>query len=531
MVSAGRGSLQGPARGESRPAGLAIAAAVARPPGTVMDEPNEPSSTGISGLDEILCGGLPRGRMYLAQGHPGVGKTTLALQFLLAGVARGETTLYIALSESKAEITDIATSHGWDVSAIHIHELTAAEQSAQVDQDNTLFDPAEVDLHETTRSLLAEVERLKPARVVFDSLSELRMLAQNPLRYRRQVLALKDYFADRNCTVLLLDDGITDRSDLQLQTLAHGVIVLEHLVPEYGGDRRRLRVVKLRGLQYRGGYHDFMIRRGGIDVFPRLVAADHASSGVRDTMSTGDAELDHLVGGGIDRGASTLLIGPAGSGKSAIACTIAFAAAKRGEFPTVFAFDESRAVFFARARSLGLGIEQQVESGAAFVRQIDPGELSPGQFTSLVCDQVERCRSRVVVIDSLNGYLTAMPEERFLVIQMHELLTYLSQKGVATILVMAQHGLVGTMASPVDVTYLADTVVLTRYFESQGAVLKAVSVLKRRSGRHENTIRQLTLSDKGISIGEPLREFHGVMTGVPQFVGASAALRSDDKSR
>jgi len=489
---------------------------------------NEPASTGIQGLDDILCGGLPRGRMYLVQGEPGVGKTTLALQFLLAGIANGETSLYIALSETKSELDDIARSHGWDIAKLRVQELSAAEQSAQVDEQNTLFDPAEVDLHETTRSLLAAVERLRPARVVFDSLSELRLLAQHPLRYRRQILALKEYFAGRGCTVLLLDDGHADRTDLQLQTLAHGVLSLEHLVPEYGGDRRRLRVVKLRGLQYRGGYHDFAIERGGLVVFPRLVAAEHHAAFVRELMSSGNAELDRLVGGGFDRGSSTLLIGPAGSGKSAIASTITLAAAERGERPAVFVFDENRGVYFARACSLGLDLEEHVAADRAFVRQIDPAELSPGQFAAMVCQQVAE-GSRVVVIDSVNGFLTAMPEERFLVVQLHELLTYLAQRGVTTVIVMAQHGIVGAMNAPVDVTYLADTVVLTRYFEADGAVRKALSVLKRRAGPHESTIRQLTLGPNGIAIGEPLREFHGVMTGVPEYVGAARALRDDEQ--
>jgi circadian clock protein KaiC len=493
-----------------------------------MEHGSAPAGTGVLGLDEILCGGLPRGRMYLVQGQPGVGKTTLALQFLMAGAASGETTLYIALSETKAELLDIAQSHGWDIAKLNVQELSAAEQSAQVDDQNTLFDPAEVDLHETTRSLLASVDRLRPTRVVFDSLSELRLLAQHPLRYRRQILALKEYFAGRQCTVLLLDDGYAERTDLQLQTLAHGVVSLEHLVPQYGGDRRRMRITKLRGLKYRGGYHDFAIERGGIVVFPRLVAADHHVPFVRETISSGNDGLDSLVGGGFDRGTSTLLIGPAGSGKSAIATTIALAAAERGERPAIFCFDENRGVFFARARSLGLSLEEHVDADRAFLRQVDPAELSPGQFAALVCEQVSKYGSRVVVIDSLNGYLTAMPEERFLIIQMHELLTYLAQRGVTTMLVMAQQGIVGAMSSPVDVTYLADTVVLTRYFEAEGAVLKAVSVLKRRAGPHESTIRQLSLGSTGVVVGEPLRDFHGVMTGVPEFVGASRSLRDDD---
>ncbi|HET6584801.1 MAG TPA: ATPase domain-containing protein, partial [Nannocystaceae bacterium] len=385
---------------------------------------DELAASGIPGLDDILCGGLPRGRMYLVEGEPGCGKTTLAMQFLLAGVAAGERCLYIALSETKQELQQIARSHGWDISRLEVHELSGAEQSAHADDHNTLFDPGEVDLRETTSQLLEHIDRVHPTRVVFDSMAELRLLAQQPLRYRRQILALKDYFAGRGCTVYLLDDTRIDRHDLQLQTLAHGVISLQHLVPEYGGDRRRMYISKLRGVQYRGGHHDFVIRRGGLVVFPRLVAAEHHADYARETFSSGNAQLDDLVGGGFDRGTSTLMLGPAGSGKSSIASSCVAAAAERGEHPAVFLFEESRATYLARADALGQRLGEHARRDHAFVRQIDPAELSPGEFGASVRAHVETHGTRVVVIDSLNGFLTAMPEERFLLIQMHELLTY-----------------------------------------------------------------------------------------------------------
>lgn len=482
-----------------------------------MADDDERASTGIPGLDDILCGGLPAGRMYLVEGEPGVGKTTLAMQFLLAGIAAGESCLYIDLSETREELLAVARSHGWDVSRIEIHELSMAEQSA-LDDQNTLFDPAEVDLHETTRTVLAEVERLRPSRVVFDSVSELRLLAQDPLRYRRQILGLKEYFAGHGCSVLLLDNGRTGGTDLQLQTIVHGVVSLEHSVPDYGGDRRRLRVVKLRGVKFRGGYHDFKIEFGGLVVFPRLVAAEHETAFLQARMTSGNDQLDAIVGGGFDAGTSTLLIGPAGSGKSAIVTTCAVTAAARGDKPVLFMFDENRAVAFSRARSIGLPLAEHVEAGRAVARQIDPAELSPGEFTALVCAEVDR-GARMVVIDSLNGYLTAMPQERFLVVHMHELLTYLAHRGVLTFLVLAQHGMIGTMDTPVDITYLADTVLSTRYFEVDGQVRKAIAVLKKRSGWHENSLRELVLTSEGIRVGEPLTDLHGVTTGVPHYNG------------
>jgi circadian clock protein KaiC len=486
----------------------------------------EVAGTGIPGLDDILGGGLPRGRLYLIQGEPGAGKTTLALQFLLAGVAAGETCLYIALSETRDELAQVAASHGWDLGKLEIQELTAAEKTSD-DELNTLFDPAEVDLRETTNALLRAVERLEPTRVVFDSLSELRMLAHQPLRYRRQVLALKEYFVGRGCTVLLLDDAQHEKGDLQLRTVAHGVLTLEQQPPEYGTDRRRLRVVKLRGRSYRAGYHDFVIARGGLIVFPRLIASEHHVPYIEERARSGNDGLDQMLCGGFDRGTSTLLLGPAGSGKSAIASRCALAAAERGEHVSVFLFEENRRIYLARARSLGMPIDGELESGRVMLRQVDPAELSPGEFAALVRAEVEQRNCKMLVIDSLNGYLTAMPGERYLVIQMHELLMYLAQQGVTTFLVVAQHGLLGSMDSPVDVTYLADTVLVTRYFEAGGEVRKALSVLKKRSGRHESSIRELSMGEDGLSVGKPLAEFAGVMTGVPRFFGSPEALADD----
>jgi circadian clock protein KaiC len=480
-----------------------------------------PAKTGSSGLDDILAGGLPRDRVYLFQGDPGVGKTTIGLQFLLAGVAAGEKCLYITLSESADEIKAVATSHGWDLSALDMVELSALEQSASLENQNTLFEPSEVDLHETTQVLLDHIERVKPSRVVLDSLSELRLLAQSALRYRRQILGLKQYFSGKHITVLLLDDLTSNPSDLQLQSLAHGVIHMEQIAPKFGGDRRRLRVLKLRGLKFRSGYHDFKIESGGVVVFPRLVAAEHHADFTRMQLSSGVAALDQLLGGGLDRGTATLVTGPAGSGKSVIASQYAVAAAARGENAVIFAFDERIGTLFERSRALGIPLVEQAEAGRVVVQQVDPAEMSPGEFACLVRSFVEDRKATVVVIDSLNGFLNAMFDEDLLTVQLHELLSYLGQQGVTTILVMAQHGLLGSMASPVDVSYLSDTVVLTRYFEAAGAIHKAISVVKKRSGPHENKIRELTMGPGGIAVGEPLSNFAGILTGVPRPLGGS----------
>jgi circadian clock protein KaiC len=482
------------------------------------------ASTGVDGLDDVLAGGLPRDRIYLVQGDPGAGKTTLGMQFLHAGVARGERCLYIALSETAAEIQSVVESHGWTLDGIDVIELSAVDQSAGLESENTLFETAEVELHETTRMILADVERLNPDRVVFDSLSELRLLAQTPLRYRRQILGLKQYFVDKRSTVILLDDLTSEASDQQLQSLAHGVITLEQIAPVYGEDRRRIRVVKLRGVKVRGGFHDFTIGRGGLTVFPRLVAAEHAGGFPPGQLSSGLVELDELVGGGLDHGTATLMIGPAGSGKSSVAVQYAVAAARRGETAALFIFDERLATLYTRTRALGADVENYVADGKIIIHQVDPAEMGPGEFADLARQSVERHGSRVVVIDSLNGYLHAMPEEKLLTVQMHELLSYLGNKGVSTILVMAQHGLLGSMVAPVDVSYLADTVVMFRYFENAGRIRKAISVVKKRSGKHENAIRELTLDGDGIRVGEPLDQFMGVLTGVPRYVGAPDEL-------
>lgn len=481
------------------------------------------AQTGIAGLDEVLVGGFPRDHIYLIQGNPGVGKTTLAVEFLLAGAAAGERCLYITLSETQTEINAVAASHGWSLAGVTLIELTAREQTLVLEHENTLFESSEVELQETTRSLIDHIERHDPQRLVIDSLSELRLIAQNSLKYRRQILGLKQYFADKHCTVLFLDDCTSDPGDLQLQSLAHGVVRLEQNTALYGDDQRRLRVIKLRGLSFRGGYHDYVIRRGGVVVFPRLVAAEHHSEFDRSPLSSGVSELDQLLGGGIDRGTSALLIGPAGAGKSVISTQFAIAAAERGESSAIFIFDEVAPTWLVRARTLGMRVDEPVKSGRLRVQQIDPTQMSPGEFAQTVKHRVDEGAS-LIVIDSLNGYMNAMPEERLLTSQLHELLSFLAQRGVTTLLIMAQYGLLGNMQTPVDVSYLSDTVLLLRYFEAAGRIRKAISVVKKRSGRHEDTIRELSLGEGGIVVGEPLTAFSGVLTGVPRFEGRAALL-------
>lgn len=475
----------------------------------------ERTTTGIPGLDDVLSGGVPRDRIYLVMGDPGVGKTTLGLHFLQEGVRLGERVLYIGLSETRDEIEDVAFSHGWNLEGIDIFEYSAASRLDEADE-TTLFHPSEIELGEATRTMIREVERVQPTRVVIDSLAEVRLLAQSPLRYRRQVLALKEYFAGKKSTVLLLDDKDIAAGDMQLMTLAHGVILLEQLSPMYGAERRRLRISKLRGVKYRGGFHDMTIRTGGIDVFPRLVAAEHRSHGKLQRLPSGIEAIDSLLGGGIDRGTSTLIMGPAGSGKSTLSTQYALAAAQRGDNAAMFLFDESRATMLARSSSIGMDLEPHLDGGTLVIQQIDPAEVPPGEFVQRVREQVEQRQITVLVIDSLNGYMNAMPEERFLTIHMHELLTYLGQQGVATILVVAQHGLMGqAMLTPVDVSYLADCVILLRYFELAGEIRKAISVVKKRSGAHEKTIRPFIISSEGLRVGPPLTEFHGVLSGTP----------------
>jgi len=474
------------------------------------------AATGIEGLDHILLGGFPRNHVYLLQGDPGVGKTTLGLQFLLEGVRLGERALYLTLSETRDELRAVAESHHWDASGVEMYEQLVGEQSLTEDE-TTVFYPSEVELGQTVKALLAEVDRVKPSRVVLDSLSEIRLLAQSTLRYRKQILALKQFFANRNVTVLFLDDRTAEVNDLQLQSVPHGVIELERYTPLYGSARRRLQLVKVRGLNFRDGYHDFSIKTGGIVVYPRLVAAEHRRYVSQEAIASGVQALDAMLGGGIDRGTSTLIMGPAGSGKSALSTQYAIGAAERGEKAAMFIFEESLSSLFNRSASLGMPLREHAEKGNILVRQVDPAQLQPGELAALVAESVERDNVRVLIIDSLNGYLNAVPEERFLLLHLHELLSYLGQNGVATVLVFAQHGLVGTMHSTVDVSYLADSVILLRYFEAGGRIRKALSIVKKRGGLHDTAIRDFTMSGNGLAIGDPLEDFRGVLTGVPTF--------------
>lgn len=494
-------------------------------------------SSGAPGLDDILRGGFPSQCLYLLTGSPGSGKTTLAMQFLLEGARHDERVLYVTLSESRREILKVARSHGWDLGKVEIFELTPSERNLSPDQQLTVFNPSEIELGETTQALLREVERLKPNRIVIDSLSELRLVAQNSLRYRRQVLALKQFFAERDCTVFLLDDETGNSDDGQLESIAHGVVVLEQLVNQYGAERRRLRIGKMRGVSYRGGYHDFLIRRGGLDVFPRLVASEHQREFPDATLASGNPELDRLLGGGLPTGTSTLLLGPAGTGKSTVITQFAVAAAERGERTAMFVFDENIGTFRNRSRKLGIPVEAHMNGGLISVKQVDPAELSPGEFAATVRRAVDGTDAsgqpaKVVAVDSLNGYLNAMSEEKYLVAQLHELLAYLGQKGVTTLLTVTQSGMIGNaMRSPVDTTYLADNVILFRYFESFGRVRRAISVVKKRSGPHEQTIREFQVSENGLQVGDPLVGFQGVLSGIPNFVGPPGDLmrKPDDE--
>jgi circadian clock protein KaiC len=498
------------------------------------EAPSRLVTTGVPGLDDVLSGGFTPNRVYLVEGNPGAGKTTLGLRWLLEGARLKEKGIYVTLSETKAELTDVANSHGWSLADIEILELVAPESELEPDNQTAMFQPSEFELSVTTKAILAEVERIKPGRVVIDSLSEMRLLAQNPLRYRRQILALKQYFIGRECTVFLLDDLTSEKEDLQLQSIAHGVVSLEQMSPEYGAERRRLRVLKLRGQKYRGGFHDFVIEKGGLEVFPRLVAGEHVQGQRRGLLKADNAELDALLGGGLPYGTSADLLGPAGSGKSTLAMQYARAAAGRGDVASVFMFDERAETLLERMAGLGMDIRSSLDSGHIAMHPIDTAELSPGEFAHRVRRAVEgtadKPGTKVIVIDSLNGYLNAMPEERFLTAQLHELLTYLGHKGVVTFLVVAQHGLVGHMVSPVDTTYLADTVILFRFFEAMGEVRQAISVLKKRSGKHERTIRELSLGMNGVTIGQPLKDFQGVLSGTPTFRGSDKSLtrRKDD---
>jgi len=489
---------------------------------------NSVTATGVWGLDDVLGGGLPTNRVYLIEGNPGAGKTTLSLQFLLEGVARGERCLYVTLSETLDELTSSAASHGWTLDKIRVLELVAGEDDLRPENQLAMFQPSELELGTTIETILKAVEETTPTRVVIDSLSEFRLLAQSSLRYRRQVLALKQFFAGRNCTVLFLDDRTADGSDLQLQSIAHGVLMLDQLAPEYGGERRRLRVAKLRGRSYRGGYHDYVIEQGGIRVFPSLIAAEHVAMPATGLLGSGVAEMDEMADGGFEHGMSVLVIGPAGAGKSTLALQYAITAAKRGERSLILMFDERRETLMSRAAGINIDIRPHVDKGLITLQQVDPAQLSPGQLSHIIRSAAEgqdgSPPAKVVIVDSLNGYLNAMPEERYLSIQLHELLTYLGHKGVVTFLIVAQHGLIGAMQTPVDATYIADAVVVLRYFEAFGEVKQAISIVKKRAGSHERAIREFRIDSQGLRIGEPLTSFQGILTGTPKYLGDGKPL-------
>ena len=484
----------------------------------LLDEAG-PVTSGIAELDYILRGGYASNRIHLIEGEPGAGKTTLGLQFLMEGRDKGERCLYITLSEGRDELIHVAGTHGWDMDGIDIFELVPPELSLDPNREQSILYASDLELGETVHLVMEEVERIAPARVVFDSLSEIRLLAQGALRFRRQVLALKHFFASRHCTVLFLDDLTQAEDDLGLHSLAHGVIRLEQLALTYGAERRRLRVYKMRGRAFHGGFHDFLIRTGGLDVFPRLVAGSHPDVGVRhESAKSGIDQLDALVGGGLDYGTSTLIVGPSGSGKSTLAMQYVHSAIERGEQALFISFDETERVFHERALGLGWDFRTAVERGNLTFKQVDPAELSPGELAATVARAVE-AGAEVVVLDSLTGYQHAMPEEQFLLLQMHELLTYLNQQGVLTFVILAQSGMVGQMQSPVDMTYLSDTVLMMRFFEAEGEIRRAISVLKKRTGSHETAIREMRIHPAGIDVGEKLTKFRGVLTGTPVFEG------------
>lgn len=483
-------------------------------------------STGNAGLDLILTGGLPARRLYLLEGAPGSGKTTLALQFLREGVRCGERALYITLSETREELAQVAHSHGWSIDEFDVFEFSSASDVLGDGSEQSILHPWEMELGETIHLIQAEVERVKPRRVVFDSLSEMRLLAQDSLRYRRQVLALKQFFSGRDSTVILVDDmtGSESGTDAHLHSLCHGVITLERLTLDFGAARRRLQVQKLRGVDFTAGFHDFDIRKGGLQIWPRLIAASHHATFHGECISSDVTELDNLLGGGPMRGTSTLVTGPAGSGKTTIALQYVDAACRRGERCTIYEFDERIGTLMARAKAFRLDLQKHVDEGLLVIEQIDPAELSPGEFAWRVRDQVTERNARMIVIDSLNGYMAAMPQEQQLILQMHELLSFLSQQGVATFLINPQHGLVGSMATNLNISYVADAVVLLRFFEAQGRIRKAISVLKNRSGRHEDSIRELRIDAEGLRVGEALSAFKGVLTGTPEYVGSESPL-------
>jgi circadian clock protein KaiC len=483
--------------------------------------------TGIPGLDDVLRGGLPRGQLYLLEGSAGAGKTTLGLQFLLEGVRRGERVLWCTLSETEAQLVATAKSHGWDLAGVKIVNLTqASESTAMPDAGYSFFSPADIELNDIAKAILDLIESERPRRVVFDPFSDVRLLARDPLRYRRQVLQLREHLARLDATVLLIQEqGLEAPSDPAAEGVVHGIIGLYQHAPEYGRPRRRLRVHKLRGLNYREGFHDVVLRTGGLAVFPRLIAAEHALPPDRGIMSSGLTSLDNMLGGGLDRGTSLIIIGPSGAGKSTLSTQFACAAAARGERCTYYLFDETERAFRARAESLQMPLQRSNGAGGVEVRQIDPAEFSPGEFAHDARSAVEDRDTRLIVIDSINGFLTGMPDESHLPMHLHELLTYLALRNVVTILTLNQHGLVNTDAhAPVEVSYLADSTLLIRYFEAAGAVRRAASVLKRRFGAHEVLIRELKIGPPGIHLGQPLSDFRGVLTGQPDYTGPHAEL-------
>ncbi len=491
-----------------------------------MSVENSYCKTGIPGLDHILDKGLPINRMYVLEGEPGSGKTTLALQFLIEGARIGEKTLYISFSETADELQAVADSHKWDLTKIHMIDLSSLERELATRAHTTLFHPSELELNQITDNLLKRIEEIGPSRIVFDSVSEMRLLAENPLRYRRQVLALKQNLSKRSSTVFFLDDLTGNTENLQVQSIAHGVIRLSRLHHQFGGERRQLRVLKLRGVKFVGGHHDFEIETGGLKVYPRMISAEHADTNElnNDVLKSGISGLDSLLGNGLDVGTSNLFIGPAGTGKSSLCILYALSAVKQNQKVSFFVFDETISNLRKRSKSVGMDIDPAMKSGLLRVQKIDPAELSPGAFSGLIRDLVKKEEFKVVIIDSLNGYIQAMPQENFLVLQLHELLAYLNNHNIVTLMTLAQHGMIGSMQSPVDLTYLADTVILTRYFETQGCIKKAISVIKKRTGLHENSIREYLITAKGVSVGPALSEFEGILTGVPRFHGAKSSI-------